>query len=463
MRVAILLAVAACGARASRGPVSAPPRGDRQIAITLFRDAALVQERWRVPLAGGAGTVEIPVDAGLAIGDLAIVDTGGARLVGLTLRATRPAPGDTVTVGGAAGELVLDDCAFYPDFEAFRPRCGHMLAMRTPDGEVHVVDAGGVVEYKAGDVRSAHAEVTLEGTGSAWVELVYTTPRITWSAGYALIGDGERAILDGAVAIENTSGLSLPAAHVTVLDESIAPARRRVATDLARDLLGKDASPAPAGRDLGHVDIGRGETRLAVAAARTLALSEVLVFDPIGNRYDNAGRRPQMAREYAVDAPTVTTVLRSFEIELDARARAGLPAGPVRLFGRGDRGELVPLGAGRLFDRAQLQAKTATIAVGRASDVTARRQRTDFFLDEEGARLIEEFTITITNHGKRPAKVLCREHLYRGESWKLVYTSVVLNEDEHKEGPQQVIIPITVAPESEGRVVYRVAYIWGDE
>jgi hypothetical protein len=460
MRILGFVAIAAaCGSPPHPRDPAAVPRGDRHIAVTLFRDAALVQERWRVPLAGGAGAIDVPVDAGVAIEDLAVVATGGARLVGLTLRAPRPTPGDPITLGGATAQLVLDACTL-----GAGRRCGRDLAVRDADGVLHVVDARGVVEYRGG-ARSAHAAIALEGTGAdAWIELVYATPRITWSAGYALIGDGDgtRAVLDGAVAIENTSGVGLPGARITVVDEALAPARRRAATDLARDLLGKAVSPGPAGRDLGVLDVGRGQTRIALAAApRALALEEVLVFDPIGNRHDSVGRRPQMARDYGLDGKPTTTVLRSFEIALDARARAGLPAGPVRLFGRGERGELVPMGAGRLFDRAQLEAKTATIAVGRSPDVTARRRRTDFVLDEEGERLIEEFTITVANAGERPTKVLCREHLYRGESWKLVYPSDPSN--VAKEGPQQILFRVDVPAGREVRLVYRVAYTWGDD
>ena len=180
---------------------------------------------------------------------------------------------------------------------------------------------------------------------------------------------------------------------------------------------------------------------------------------------------PQKARNHGLDGgkPT-TTVLRSFEIQLDAKSRAGLPAGPVRLFGRGDHGELAPLGAGRLFDRAQGEAKSATIAVGRSPDVTAKRSRTDFFLDDQGVvdakgvrnrrMIIEEFTIVVDNSGKQPVEVLVREHLYRGENWQLVYASVPMTLEDNKEGPQQIAMRVDVPAAGKTRVVYRVMYYW---
>ena len=218
----MIAALAGCRATtAASGGGRGGARGGRQVALTLFRDAALVTERWRVPLAAGRGSIDVPVDAQLAAGALSVIDTGGARLVGLALRAPGPTPGAHVATGGTSGRLLT--------------MSGSRIAVEGGDRALHVTDSRGVVEY-AGPAAAARASVTLEGTGTeAWIELSYPTPRIAWSAAYALIRDasGERATLEGAVAIDNKSGVLFPQAAVTVVDDTIASWRGRVAMDVS--------------------------------------------------------------------------------------------------------------------------------------------------------------------------------------------------------------------------------------
>lgn len=479
----LLIAVAACGGGHEKsGGVLGPrtrPTGDRQVSLILFRDAALVHEKWRVVLTNGRGSIDVPLDAGITIDDLAVLSTEGARLVGLALHGAGPSTGDQVVVEGAPGKLLLAGgwrAGHYDDGtgEWVQEQATDVVVKRDDDS-IHVVDAHGMLEYKTAETGSARATITLEGAGAdAWVELTYPTPRISWSAAYALIRDksGTKATLDGAVAIDNRSGVEFPGAAVSVVDSAFDASRTRSANDLAKTLLGtaKEEDLKGAGRELGVVDVQRGQTRMTLSAAsHPLALKEILVYDPIGTKYDAQGTMPQKARDYGLEAKAGTTVLRSFEIALDAQTRESLPAGQVRLFGRGEHGELATLGGGRMFDRAQAQAKTATVSLGRSPEVKAKRERTDFYLDEEGTvdakkertrrMIIEEFTITLENTGKLPAHVVVREHMYRGQTWQIVYASVPLTADD-KEGEQQVAFRVDVAAGAKSRVVYRVMYKW---
>jgi hypothetical protein len=476
-------ALAACGGNGggkTKGALGRPhmqPTGDRQVTLVLFRDAALVREKWRVPLVNGKGSVEVPLDAGIVIDDLAVISTEGAKLLGLSLRGAGPSTGDQVVVDGKPGELLLTGGwrqGYYDEHTGeYVERHATDVVIKREDSSLHIVDPRGMLEYKSADTGSSRAEISLEGTGTeAWIELTYPTPRIAWSAAYSLIRDasGNRASLDGAVAIDNSSGVAFPGAAVTVVDSTFDTARSRSATELAKSLLGTaKETDKSGGRELGLVDVERGQTRLALAAApHPLRLKEILVFDPVGTRFDSPGSMPQKAKNHGLEGKPSTTVLRSFEIELDQATRESLPAGPVRLFGRGEHGELSPLGAGRLFDRSQGEAKTATVPVGRSPEVKAKRSRTDFYIDEEGTvdakgvrtrrQIIEEFTIVLENSGTRAVEVMVREHLYRGETWALAYYSDTAK--VAKEGPQQIAMRVAVPAGGETRVVYRVVYNW---
>lgn len=100
------------------------------------------------------------------------------------------------------------------------------------------------------------------------------------------------------------------------------------------------------------------------------------------------------------------------------------------------------------------------MAVGRSLDVTGSRKRTDYAIDHDVSRLVEEVTVTLHNTGARAADVLVREHLYRGQCWTLAYHSTA--ERVAKEGAQQIGLGVTVPASGEATVMYRVVYEWDE-
>jgi len=71
---------------------------------------------------------------------------------------------------------------------------------------------------------------------------------------------------------------------------------------------------------------------------------------------------------------------------------------------------------------------TAGQAYSRSNDTNARVTKLESggLLGNSAKVTLEEFTITLTNTGKLGASVLVREHMYRGETWGLAYSSVPL-------------------------------------
>jgi hypothetical protein len=366
----IAIAAAACG-----GPIRATRASDggatAATAVTLYRDTAEVRERRRVVLDGaGRGRVAIAIDA--AIGDEAIdARATGARIAGVAI--------------GAGG--------------------------------------------------SATVSVTGSPHAAADVTVVYATSRLGWSAAYTAIRDRDRgdARLDGALAVDNRTGVEFPAAMLVVVDGD-------------RAQHAKDAA-----LDVGVVAIERGASRIGLGDPRPSTVRDVAVFDATGNVFDSPGSMPQRQRDYGLGGKPKTEVERGYEVRLVAPV--ALPAGSLRLYDRGRGGELISLGAGGLDGSA------ATIATGVARDVTARRRRTEYFLDEYGKRLIEEFTIAIDNRGAHPIDVVVREHLYRGTNWQIAYSTVALYESD-QEGEQLVAMRAIAAPKRETILLYRVVYWW---
>ena len=387
----------AIGCAPPPGPAAprAPAAGGDDIA--LYRDVAVVRQHVALDLPATPTTVRARLAAGVRSEQVVVIDRGG-----VTIRSLRGVPAPDDSRDDAPTELALD-------------------------------------------VTAPHA-------GRYDVVLAYTTDRLRWDAAYTMTTTParDRAVLRGALAIRNTSGLVL-GASVRVIDAELGTWRNRTAEQPS-----SPSPDAPAGLELGTIALPRGETRVElIAAPEPRAMRSVLVFDPIGTGLDNASPAP--LRDPAVGAHTASTAIaESFEVERDGRRVAGLPAGPVRLLERRGDGTLAVLGQARLFDPGTRVADIDTIAVGTADGVTARRERREMSLDDEDKRLVEEFAIVIDNRRAQPVSVLLREHMYRGQNWTLAYTSTAAA----KEGPQQIALRTEVAPHATQRVIYVVVYTW---
>ncbi|HSR98409.1 MAG TPA: hypothetical protein VLM79_15230, partial [Kofleriaceae bacterium] len=291
------------------------------------------------------------------------------------------------------------------------------------------------------------------------LSLAYATDRLVWDAAYTMTTTAarDRAVLRGAVAVRNTTGIALRA-RTFLVDAELGGGRDRAAEHLAATLIGRAPSTPPAlPRDLGVVALGDGETRIELLAGDPpRRMRSVLVYDPIGTRLDHPGASPISDPALGVDTPAPSRVTESFEIDRDGRTTAGLPAGPVRLLERRPDGSLAMLGESHLFDPATRVADVDTVAIGTADGVVGHRERRDWFKDTDQRRFSEEFLLTIDNARPRPIDVVIREHLYRGQNWTLAYQSAVAA----KEGPQQISLRTRVPANGRAKVLYVVVYTW---
>jgi hypothetical protein len=431
--------LAACAA----GPPRAPAAGSLDGSdVTLYRDGALVQQRVELDVpAGGVATARVRIPAGLGAGAVVAFPRDGVALVELReAGAVKTASPAAPTGTGTALELELSD---------------ESLAA------LGLESAAEELQRK----RPAELELVVRARpGRAALRLGYVTDRLTWEVAYTLTANAahDQAVLRGAVAIRNKTGIELPAAQVRIIDSELADARTYAADQLASQFTRQaPGAPPPPPRELGRLDLADGDTRVELLRdPAPRPMRSVLVYDPIGTQYDRGGGgTPATEAGLGVRPPAGPDVDESFEFERDPAATAGLPAGPVRLLERRADGSLALLGEARLFEATARVAVSDTIAVGTAAGVTGERERRELTVDHERKRVVEEFVITIDNQRPRPVEVVVREHLYRSTTWTLAYISVPVG-DEAKEGPQQVAPRITVPPRSKGRIMYAVVYWW---
>jgi hypothetical protein len=256
-------------------------------------------------------------------------------------------------------------------------------------------------------------------------------------------------------------GIRLRRARMFVIDSELGAWRGRVAERVAGALVGATESTTPmaAPRALGIIDLPAGETRIEMlAGTRPRRMRSVLVYDPIGTRFDNPSSQPMRDAMLGVSPPAGPRVTESFEVERDQHASVGLPAGPVRLLERKSDGTLAVLAEGKLFEASTRVATVDTIPIGTAEGVTGHRERRELTIDDDAKRIVEEFALTIDNTRGYPIDVVFREHLYRGQNWTIAYSSAVLTEKDNKEGAQQFALHTSVPAKGKTTIVYVVVY-----
>lgn len=454
----LILSLVACGARPT--PVKQAPLGDD---ITLYRDIAVLRQRVVVDVPDTTATVRFAIAAGVRPDQVLVLDRGGA-----TIRAVHgtidPAADDRI--GGVPAVFDPRD----PDVDD--PLDAHG---EDPDDDgLHDDEPG---DDAAGDAHEGATPAAARETGKptelrldvevphpgryAFV-IGYPTTRLAWDAAYTITTTParDRGELRGALAIRNTTGIVLHAASARLVDSELGTSRARKSEQLATTLVGgaEASTPPVQPRELGALELAPGETRVELLAPASRAMRSVLVYDPIGTRLDNPGAAPLRDFRLGLDIEKSPRVSESFEIARDAAASAGLPAGPVRLLERRAGDALVVLGEAHLFEATARVAGADTIAIGTADGVTGARERRELTVDDDNRRIVEEIVITLDNRRTRPASVLVREHLYRGQNWTLAYHSAAA---AAKEGAQQIALRAEVPARGQLKILYVVVYTWG--
>ena len=373
------------------------PSGDGT-RVMMGHDGATVIERRHVP--SSARTVRVPLSLGVSSSQLAVVVVGPGSLA-----ATRP------VTDAASGSM-------------------------------------------------AEIEITRTGSGDIVVEGTYSTGRLNWRAVYDVsLQPGDAANigrLQAAIEISDDASVSLRDVEVELFASALPP--RAGSTDRA------------ALRATRRLDLVPGRTRVALTSSpMPLTVRRVHIFDPLGASFDRTGRVPvpdenygQLADLHGSGHDAAAAMVRDGYQVSNAQLAAVAPSLPGRLWLYQDDadGKVGLLGSTRVFDDDAPTAPTAdlTIIAGPAEGVSGHRERTDFSFDSDHNRIIEEFTIALTNTGKTPTDVLVREHLYRGQNWTLAFHSD--DAEVSKEGPQQIALSTHVGAGATTKLLYRVVYSW---
>jgi hypothetical protein len=310
--------------------------------------------------------------------------------------------------------------------------------------------------------------VQAKQAGEARFMLDYPMGGMAWRAEYraTLAADKDCSLsLDGAALVNNRSGVTFDNARLTLVAGE--PERVRSPITPFRDFgyaVAADAAASPAGNaptrrtsgeyhayDLpGATRIGdRAVERVPLFTPRPAVDCERAYTTTAGN-VDWMPPVPQTnAAQHGPTGPQPVMATVSFDNSKEAGLGQPLPAGRVRVFDGNDF-----LGESSLDHTPS--GNEVRLEVGKAFDLTANREATDFRLDRAGRTITESFAITLRNAKSGDATVRVIEPLQRWSDWDIVASSLT----PAKKDAQTVEFEVPVSAEGETRLTYTVRYRW---
>lgn len=308
-------------------------------------------------------------------------------------------------------------------------------------------------------------------------ELGYVTGGMSWEAAYNLVSPEKGDTLDlvGWVTIDNQSGKTFADSKVKLMAGDVSklqpgPEDGMRMREQALGVLRYDADVLPVTEkafDEFHlyslprpVTLRNRETkqveflRASGVKTKTVYIYRGASFDP--QRYQHyTSENIRNDRDYGTKSNPKVWVYREFKNTKENGLGVPLPKGRTRFY-RGDEADGALEFTGENAIEHTPEGETLRIYTGDAFDLVGERRRTDY-AQRNGDRETEEaFEIRVRNRKKEAVEVRVAERLYRWMNWTLLENS----EPYVKTDDRNIEFRITLAPDEEKVVTYRVRYDW---
>lgn len=305
----------------------------------------------------------------------------------------------------------------------------------------------------------------------------YQTQGITWWADYNVIltegADANAGTIDLSawVSILNQSGAAYADARLKLIAGDVhrapAPGERLVKSQMAREMAMADAAPAgfeeKAFFEYHLYTLGRPTTIPQASTkqielfdpARNVPAEKVLVYYGVEPSWRPYWSEPALNRDLGVPGNHKVDVYLSFKNDKEHGMGMPLPSGRVRVSKLDPAdGSLEFIGEDVIDHTARNE--TVLLKLGESFDVVGERVQTDFRVNQAENWLDETIQIKLRNRKDQPVKVLVRENLYRWTNWEIVESS----HQFEKQDARTIHIPVTLKPDEEAVVTYKVHYTW---
>jgi hypothetical protein len=158
--------------------------------------------------------------------------------------------------------------------------------------------------------------------------------------------------------------------------------------------------------------------------------------------------------EYGVPTHKKVWVLRELKNSKENSLGMPLPKGRLRFYSQDDDGSLQFTGENQIDHTPK--DETVRVYVGNSFDLVGERRRMAYKADSANDWLDETFEIKVRNRKKEPVEIRVVEHLTRFDNWEVKEKSA----DFRKLDSHTIEFPITLKPDEEKIVTYRVHYSW---
>ncbi len=353
------------------------------------------------------------------------------------------------------------------------------LVLAAENGEIHALNSYVGVHFPdlPGGLMTRPTliwDVATEQAGRHDTRVTYQTAGITWWADYNLTfapgADANNGFLDvGAwVSILNRSGATYADARLKLIAGDVNRAQPEVLQARAREVF-LDSVAAPEGFaeqsffEFHLYTLGRNTTIAdnstkqieLIPTVRRVPAKKLLVYYGVLPAYANFGGGRYTERELGLPMNTKVDVYLEFENREAAGLGIPLPAGRMRVSQLDAADDSLEFIGEDVIDHTP-KDETVRVALGSAFDVVGERRQVAFNIDTNAERMEETIEVKVRNHKTEPVEVLVRETLYRWTTNTIVETT----HEYEREDARTVHFPVTIPPDGETVVRYRVRYTW---
>ncbi|MES2697512.1 MAG: DUF4139 domain-containing protein [Verrucomicrobiota bacterium] len=301
-------------------------------------------------------------------------------------------------------------------------------------------------------------------------ELGYVTGGLSWQSAYNLIAPEKGDTLDvvGWVTVNNQSGKTFENASVKLMAGDVsriqpqAPKAVRGMMMRADMAMAESAAVTEKAFDEFHlytlpraVTLRERETKQVEFMRATGVKAPVIYVYDGGAMFSTFFGGQMRDPGYGTQSNKKVWVMREFKNSEENKLGLPLPKGRMRFYRRDDADGRIEFTGENELDHT---AKNEMIRVktGDAFDVVGDRIRTNFNASTRQEYADEDFEIKVRNRKTEPITVRVVEHLYRWSNWSITQKS----DDFVKKDAQTIEFNVTIPPDTEKVVTYRVRYEW---
>ncbi len=306
-------------------------------------------------------------------------------------------------------------------------------------------------------------------------ELSYVTGGMSWKADYSMISMDEDDTLDviGWVTIDNQTGKMFKNAKIKLMAGDVSKIQNSQNMYEAAEVLRskREESRAEVVTEQAFEDYhlytlahkttlyDQQTKQVEFLKAEKVKSKRIYVYNGAKidwNRYrgwDASSIRQD--KEYGTDCNRKVWIMKEFKNSEENNLGIPLPRGILRFYRKGDDGQLEFTGE-NIIDHTP-KDETVRVYTGNAFDLVGERTRTDYKIDTSSDWLDESFEIKVRNHKENePVEIRVVENLYRWINWDITEKS----DSFVKTDSQTIEFHITLKPDEEKIITYKVHYTW---